>query len=64
MFNKFENIMKNRFIEYLLGNNFYLIIVDFQGLKGIDKNCVIYYMIYNLYLLDLVGYIENNFFFL
>lgn len=47
MFNKFENIMKNRFIEYLLGNNFYLIIVDFQGLKGIDKNCVIYYMIYN-----------------
>lgn len=54
--------MKNRFTEYLLGNNFYSITVDSQGLKGTDKNCATYYMIYNLYLLDLVGHIENNFF--
>lgn len=56
--------MKNRFTEYLLGNNFYSITVDSQGLKGTDKNCATYYMIYNLYLLDLVGHIENNFPFL
>lgn len=55
--------MKNRFTEYLLGNNFYSITVDSQGLKGTDKNCATYYMIYNLYLLDLVGHIENNLFY-
>lgn len=55
--------MKNRFTEYLLGNNFYSITVDSQGLRGTGKNFATYYMIYNLYLLDLVGHIENNFLF-
>lgn len=56
--------MKNRFTEYLLGNNFYSITVDSQGLRGTGKTFATYYMIYNLYLLDLVGHIENNFPFL